>query len=294
MKLFRPLLSLVIITAMGCSKRPPPSGDSAPVTAASTRPSATPPGASTNAGTTPAGPKGLDGVAAREEPLLQLTRQWNSALTSHQVGTLSAVYGTSVRLYGEQLSRAEAIARKSSALSKAKDYTQHLGRIAIDWKSRTRPRALFEKQWTANGRPGTVLGSLAFAQEGDRWVVVEESDEKTDQYIERHAAKAGTCEDAAMLLVLSTKEASAMLNGPTDPAHGHTSNGGRIEADAWPNFQVAIHENHEDHLATLGWFKADVVHGTVAQLWANASEDETPLRVEPKASEAARRACTKR
>jgi hypothetical protein len=74
----------------------------------------------------------------------------------------------------------------------------------------------------------------------------------------------GSCIELIYDLVASTAEARALLDGPTDPAHGHPSNGMR---EGTPNERgiamVAVHESHETHLATLGWFEVDTTSGLV-------------------------------
>jgi hypothetical protein len=166
-------------------------------------------------------------------------------------------------MYGVAMSRERAVAIKASALAKAPDYTQSIGVVAVDATYPDRVSASFEKTWSASGKRHTARGRLDFAKEQDRWVVVDESDTATDL---RADIGPDACANAAMNLVASTPEARELLAGPTDPDAGHESNGLRAwgaSPDDPTQVMVAVHENHEDHLATLGWFQVNIRDGSV-------------------------------
>ncbi|HEU4539101.1 MAG TPA: hypothetical protein VFS00_33500, partial [Polyangiaceae bacterium] len=173
------------------------------------------------------------------------------------------MYGATVRFYGRELAGEAALASKRAAL--AKPYGQTLGAVRFDRSDPARPRATFAKRWTGpGGAAGEAEAVLVFAREGGRWVVAEESDAKTEA---RHAPGGESCEGAVIGLVAATGPARALLEGPTDPAHGHRSNGLRLGSTPpeTPTYAVAVHESHDTHLATLAWFEVAPETGAVRQ-----------------------------
>lgn len=250
------LVVLVLAAGMlgaGCKKRESP----APAPAASAPPAVP-----------SAPPQTADRVAAavslREEPLVAATLAWNGALASRNASALAPLYGAEVKLFAETLKKDAAIARKASALASTTDYTQSIGPIAVDWSAPAHPRAVFEKRWQAKGKANVTTGSLTFAEENYRWLIVAESDVETDRMLARPKPPEA-CESAVIGLVSATPQGSRLLSGPTNPEGGHVSNGLRIFAAEWPTYDVAIHESHPDHLATLAWFSVDVSKPTVRE-----------------------------
>jgi hypothetical protein len=218
--------------------------------------------------------KGRKGAAAScalapdETALFALAHQWSDALSHRQADDLKAVYAAKVRLYGMDLGRDAAIASKRKALAQAKDYAQSIEQLNLDGTDAAHPQLTFQKKWKSGARASEVQGLLVFAKDGGRWAIATESDSATEARQAKAAKPAGTCDQLAMDVVASTAEAKALLGGPTDPAHGHPSNGLRVSPPDAPTgtvYSVAVHESHEDHLTTLGWFDVDVAAGTVSQ-----------------------------
>src|SRR5262249_24352570 len=157
-----------------------------------------------------------------------LTQQWNEALARRDAEALKSVYGAQVVLYQKPVDRKTAIKTKATALAAAKDYTQSISAVEFDLRNADRPKAGFDKKWTSKGKEQSVRGSLVFAKEGGRWAIVEESDVKTDERRARAEANKDSCEGLVVGVVMSVPEASRHLNGPTNPAAGHVSNGLRL------------------------------------------------------------------
>lgn len=220
-------------------------------------------------------------VDPREAEIRAVVKRWNEALATRSADLLKTVYGAEVRLYGKPLDRDAAIKAKSTALAAAKDYTQSVSAIEVDLRDPAPPRASFQKKWTANGKAQSVAGSLVLMKEAGSWVVVEESDAKTDALRARAAARADSCEGFVVGVVMSTPKAARLLAGPTNPAGGHESNGLRIGGGPpdSPTFAVAVHENHAEYLVTLAWFDVDPKTGQVTESPLGEAQKADPALV---------------
>lgn len=232
-------------------------------------------------------------TAAKPDPVenevLAVTRKWNEALAKRDAKALDGLYAKKVRLYLVDMPRENAVKAKADALEKAKDYTQSISFVEIDTRKKPEPKALFHKKWTANGKDSLVLASLTFTKEDGKWVIKDESDAPTDQRRARAAANAEGCESLVQKLVTSTAEAQALLNGPKDPAHGHNTNGTRLGGGPpeSPTYGVAIHENHDDHVATLMWFDVDPKTGNVTTML----DPDKPLKADATLTDKVKAAC---
>lgn len=222
-----------------------------------------------------------------EAEIVTLTRRWNDALAKRDAQALASVYGARVQLYDKSIDRAATLKAKAAALASAKDYTQAISAVEVDLRDAARPKAVFDKKWVANGKADIVRGSLAFAKEGEKWVIVEESDAKTDDRRARVAMK-DTCESLVVGLVMSNAEVTRLVNGPTNPAAGHASNGLRIAGGPpeSPTYAVAVHESHADRLVTLGWFDVNPKTGVVTD-----AIDGSPQKVDPVLVEKVKATC---
>ena len=65
---------------------------------------------------------------------------------------------------------------------------------------------------------------------GHTFRISEESDSPSEARRKRAASDASSCEAEVIKVVTTIPHARALLDGPTDPAHGHPSNGLRLEA----------------------------------------------------------------
>jgi hypothetical protein len=142
-----------------------------------------------------------------DEQLISLTQRWSDALARHDADALDTIYGARVALYGATLDRAAAIAGKKAALTG--DYTQSIASILVVRGNPERPRAIFDKTWTNRGKESKVRASLAFAKEGGRWVVVEETDAKTEAKLADES-----CLGLVHKVVLSTDDAATYRSAP--------------------------------------------------------------------------------
>jgi hypothetical protein len=274
-------------TVAACSRAStsgePPAGSAAAAPAAAA-PAAAPAAPAAAPAAPAAAPVAADSrkVDPREAEIVAVVKRWNDALATRDASLLKTVYGAQVRLYTKAVDRDAAIKAKAAALAAAKDYTQSISAIEVDLRAADRPRASFQKKWTANGKEQTVVGSLVLAKEAGSWVVVEESDAKTDERRARAAASQDSCEALVIGVVSSTPKAASLLAGPTDPAGGHSSNGLRIAGGPpeSPTFGVAVHENHPDHLLTLAWFEVDPKTGKVTDSLDGEEQKADPALVQ--------------
>ena len=99
------------------------------------------------------------------------------------------------------------------------------------------------------------MASLTFGAEGGQWRVANESDGKTDLHKTQTDRKNETCGDTVVDLVMSTKEAKALVRGVS-------RSGTRLNDDTNP-YTVAVHESTDDRFVTLGWFDVDIRTGAV-------------------------------
>lgn len=281
-------LAIVSVCLLGqaCKEK-----DKEPTAAVDAAPSAAPASASASvAASAPASAAAPPAFTGVEAELMTVTKAWNDALASRNADGLKTVYGAKVHLYQSSLDRDAAVKAKAAALAKAKDYTQSIGPVEFDLRDKAKPKASFEKKWTQNGKTSSVRGSLGFAKEAGKWVVVDESDVATDARRAK-AQQKDTCESLVVAVVASTPEAKRILNGPTNPAGGHPSNGMRLEGGPpeSPQFSVALHENHDDRLVTLAWVDVDPKSGAVTM----TLPDEKPLQADANAVAKMKSACAK-
>jgi hypothetical protein len=201
-----------------------------------------------------------------EDAILAVTKKWNDALAKRDSESLRALYDDKVRLYTTSTDRAGAVKAKAAAFTAAKDYTQSIGPVEVDLRDKNKPSASFEKTWTANGKTSKVLARLKFAKGGSDYKITEESDNPSDAR-RKKASDPKSCEAAIVEVVSSVPSAKKILNGPTNPAAGHSSNGMRLDPhEDNPNIvAVALHESHADHLVTLGWYDVDTQSGVVKE-----------------------------
>jgi hypothetical protein len=276
--------SALALAAAGasCSNRDAPRDRPEPGASTAVAAPASPPASVAAAASASAAAPGAGGAAGADpeaEALRALARRWNAAHDAGDAEALRPVYAEKVTYYGRDLARDEVLRRKREAFGRG--YSQTVGAIGVDRSTPERPRATFAKHWAGRGGgPGRdVVGVLEFVRAGGTWVVAKESD-RTTEAPRRGALNA--CVDEVVGAVMSTREARAMLGGPTDPAHGHTSNGLRVAprepGDA--TYSVIVHESHETHLATLGIFEVDPKTGVVRETLPDERKVETaPERV---------------
>ncbi len=166
--LFGGLAAIVIVVA--CNKTETAATKDAAPAIASASASAKPPAA-----------KAAESEDAKiEGELATVTRRWNSALANRDVEALGELYGERVRLYTTDTDRAGAIKMKRAAFTAAPDYTQSIEKVSFNRRDPKLVRAEFDKKWTQRGKTSSVRGSITLAPENGKWVVVEESDVKTD------------------------------------------------------------------------------------------------------------------
>jgi hypothetical protein len=207
---------------------------------------------------------------------------WTGALNAHDTDTLKRLYAKEVDFYGHHMSIDRVIAQKTQALKQAPDYRQWVENISTEQLGSDQYRVTFDKSWEISGKKSTVRALLQVHKTVRSYVITLESDAKAQAQ-----TNAASCLDAVMALVISTKEATVLLNGPTDPDGGHTTNGlhfGSIPPES-KDYAVAVHESHEDHLATLGWFEVDPKTGKV-------THDEQPISADAQKAAKVRQLCS--
>jgi hypothetical protein len=274
----RSLLAFCILLLAACASK---KEDTAKTTPSSTTTATAPTTATKTASADP-----------EEASILAVTKKWNDALAKRDSESLRALYDDKVRLYTTTTDRAGAVKAKAAAFTSAKDYTQSIGPVEVDLRDKNKPSASFEKTWTANGKTSKVLARLKFVKGGGggEYKITEESDNPSDAR-RKKASDPKSCEAAIVEVVSSVPSAKKILNGPTNPAAGHTSNGMRLDPhEDNPNIvAVAIHESHADHLTTLGWYDVDTQSGIVKE----TMPEDVVVTADPAKVTAMKAACKK-
>ncbi len=104
---------------------------------------------------------------------------WNSALDRHDTQALASLYAPRVLFYGKRKTVAEIVGAKSMEFSKDPDYHQRVGKVQIE-KTPKGYRVRFEK-YSGQNLASIVAARLVLEAEGDRLLIVEETDAATDK-----------------------------------------------------------------------------------------------------------------
>lgn len=118
-----------------------------------------------------------------------LARQWNDCHTPAAVDKLAQLYAEDVRFYGATLSRARCVSLKKAELKDVGNFSQTVGRnVALSGYANEVVRCDFEKTITRDGVTSDHQAYLIVKWVGDRYVIVEESDQMTDRIFENSPA----------------------------------------------------------------------------------------------------------
>ncbi|HYQ04944.1 MAG TPA: hypothetical protein VER96_39985 [Polyangiaceae bacterium] len=209
--------------------------------------------------------------------------RWNDLHRARDAQGLAAIYADKVEFYGQQLPKQRVLAMKASAFEKAPDFTQSVSGLKITKPSADRARAEFTKSWTQGGKTSTTTAVLELSRTDGSFKVTKETDGPSEA--RKNAAAEGGCEKAIIDLVLHTEPAKGMLMSPM-PADVRMGMRFGSEPPEQPVYSVAVHEVHEDHLATLAWYDVDPKTGTMSE-----SGTETHFQVDPTLAQKVVAAC---
>lgn len=239
------LLLLFVLT--GCSKK---SGTEEPpgVTSAVAPPSPTPTGLQSPAAAVATDPRAV-------------VEKWNDLHRERNAIALGELYADGVEFYGQKLSRDRVVAMKTAAFAKAPDFTQSIASLKMTTPSPDQARAEFIKSWTQGGKPGTTTAVLELKRVGTSFKVTKETDGPSEA-LKNRTSNESPCERAIIDLVMHTEPAKGMLMTPMPAGVRMGMRFGAGPPDE-PNYSVAVHEVHEDHLATLAWYDVDPKTGTM-------------------------------
>lgn len=112
----------------------------------------------------------------------ELVMEWNNAHTSKDVAVFSNLYNDSVLFYGTSLGKNTCIENKLAFFKKNPDFTQNvIGKIEIKEQEKKTYRCNFVKQISINGKLTDFPSYLIFENKDDKWVIITESDNITDE-----------------------------------------------------------------------------------------------------------------
>ncbi|HEX4340067.1 MAG TPA: hypothetical protein VH062_29370 [Polyangiaceae bacterium] len=264
-----------LLMLSGCSRAPAGNeSTSTPATSAVAAASASPP----SIATVPGSATPTDAKSAVEH--------WNALHAKLDAKGLASVYADPVEFYGQRLPKERVLAMKTLQFERAKDYAQSLEDLRITTPAPGRARAEFTKRWTQGGKPGSTAAVLELVSTPDGFLVTKETDGPSEA-LKNGLKKPGSCEAAVIALVIATEPAKGLLETPMPPGSGVTM-GLRIggEPPEQPTYSVAVHEDHPDHLATMGWYDVDPKTGSMTD-----TTDDQPCKTDPALSRKVVEAC---
>ena len=228
-------------------------------------PAASDPRAEESGAETPGAARPPPRAAPLEAPPDHVVREWNDALSRHDLDALEALYSAQVLFYGTSLAREACIRAKREAFRKTPDYRQKLrdDRVTIEHIDADHVRARFTKISSASGEDHAFEASLVLVREEGQWRIAEESDQATERRTTPEA-----CETAVMSLATSTAPARAFFDAPVSEAAvdaGFISRGGIVypREGGEARYKVALHSNFTDRVANEVWLEVDPKTGAV-------------------------------
>jgi len=210
--------------------------------------------------------------------------RWNDLHRARDVKGLAEVYADDIEFYGQRLPKQRVLALKTTAFEKAPDFTQSVSALKITRPSADRARAEFTKSWTQGGKTSSTTAVLELSRIDGSFKITKETDGPSEA--RKNRATESRCENAIVDLVFHTEPARTMLLAqmPDDVRMGMRFG---IEPPDQPVYSVAVHEVHEDHLATLAWYDVDPKTGAMSE----SGEGNPPLQVDAKLAKRVVAAC---
>jgi hypothetical protein len=199
-------------------------------------------------------------VEAGDTDLATTAQRWNSAIAQRDWTLLPQLYATMVDYHGVPLRRDQLVQVRRDTWTNDASFTQSIDHVAVVSPFRVE----FARKWVTLGVPHTSRASLDFAREGERWVVVSESDAHADQArANPDTPPAQPCDDLVVRVVMSTVKGLAL-------AENKSRNQIQITArpPEAPMYSVAVIGNDAHVRATLGWFDVFPSTGRVSDAFS--------------------------
>jgi hypothetical protein len=189
---------------------------------------------------------------------------WNAALDGHDAHALESLYASSVKLYGKEMTRAQAVAAKKKALDADRSFRQIVTGITIEEGSRA--RASFTKIVTASGSTKSYAAYLVLVNHDSKIEIAEESDQTTDANLK--PADEDRCLAAAASAAIAAGAISKSLSEPITPdlADAGCTNHGFMpmpREKGEPFVAIRLHTSCTDRAAFRGWYYVSVADGCV-------------------------------
>lgn len=259
---------------------------------------------STPASSSPTGAPTINSASAgdAERPIRALVEKWNHALAARDAEALSTLYGANVELYGSTRTREAVIRGKKKAFTASPDYTQSIGAITLERLDTDSPQAHFEKRWTEHARSKATEAVLTFKKDNGEWTIAGETDQPSIERTKNATTtakvalpKVDACTRALDELVSSTPGVKKLLDGPKNPAAGHTTNVLEDDGDGEGSRQLParmyrVVEEHGDHRVTIGTFDF-AGHAVLQDDVTDPAAEGKPLKFVEKKARAAELAC---
>jgi len=201
-----------------------------------------------------------DAAPSLDQELVTLAQRWNDALARRDAEGLRGVFASHVTMYGSSYDRSQAIAAKKAAIGP--DYTQSIAGVLITKGDPDKPRAIFDKSWTINGKESHVRASLGFAKEGGRWLIADETDAKTEAKLADES-----CMGLVHAAVLSTDDGKTYKKSP----YGTMYVCGPPDCDTFQIAAIRLEMGHD--MERLASFDVDQKKGVVSHAGIDQKAD---------------------
>lgn len=120
----------------------------------------------------------------------QILEIWNDAHKTKDISELSRLYSEEIFYYGKKMSRNDCIEDKLKLFKKYEEYHQELiGEIKVTEINTAKQKLRFAKKVRFNNKIEEYPSYLVLEKQLDKWVIVEESDEVTDDIISEKEKK---------------------------------------------------------------------------------------------------------
>ncbi len=154
----------------------------------------------------------LDAATTQQSQLEELVKRWNGAVSQRDPTLSDQVYGSRVELYGVPLRHDQILQVQKASFDADQSFTQKLERVTVSGT-----RVDFTRKYVRFGKVKFEHAWIGGAQENGKWVVTSVGDDASDERMKRAAnVVVPRCEDLARRVAMSTKEATALVEGPPD------------------------------------------------------------------------------
>ena len=114
-----------------------------------------------------------------------IAEQWCNALNNKNIDSLKLLYADDVLIYGVQQSKAKVVESKADFVSQHPDFKQTISGLTATHIDQFLYRVDFAKNVSYGTNKIDVKALLLVEKQGDKWLIVSESDEPTEIKLEK-------------------------------------------------------------------------------------------------------------